>query len=51
MVDDLSAVRARLGDAGATFQPADDVFHTGGRGFIYDPAGNRVELIAKGRAD
>ena len=48
MVDDLSAVRARLGEAGATFHPADDVFNTGGRGFIYDPGGNRVELIAKG---
>lgn len=50
MVDDLPAVRARLGEAGATFQPADDVFHTGGRGFVYDPGGNRIELIAAGRA-
>jgi catechol 2,3-dioxygenase-like lactoylglutathione lyase family enzyme len=48
MVDDLSAVRVRLGEAGATFHPADDLFNTGGRGFIYDPAGNRVELIANG---
>ncbi|MEY2432840.1 MAG: hypothetical protein QOC92_2565 [Acidimicrobiaceae bacterium] len=48
MVDDLSAVRVRLGEAGAGFQPADDVFQTGGRGFTYDPAGNRIELIAKG---
>jgi catechol 2,3-dioxygenase-like lactoylglutathione lyase family enzyme len=48
MVDDLSAVRVRLGEAGAGFQPADDVFKTGGRGFTYDPAGNRIELIAKG---
>lgn len=48
IVEDLSAVRVRLGEAGATFQPADDVFGTGGRGFVYDPAGNRVELIAKG---
>jgi catechol 2,3-dioxygenase-like lactoylglutathione lyase family enzyme len=47
MVDDLSAVRVRLGEAGAGFQPADDVFNTGGRGFTYDPAGNRIELIAK----
>jgi catechol 2,3-dioxygenase-like lactoylglutathione lyase family enzyme len=46
MVDDLSAVRVRLGEAGAAFQPADDVFGTGGRGFTYDPAGNRIELIA-----
>ena len=46
MVDDLSAVRVRLGEAGAAFQPADDVFNTGGRGFTYDPAGNRIELIA-----
>ena len=46
MVDDLNAVRDRLNEAGATFHPADDVFDTGGRGFIYDPAGNRVELIA-----
>lgn len=48
MVDDLSAVRVRLGECGASFQPADDVFNTGGRGFTVDPAGNRVELIAKG---
>ena len=49
MVDDLSAVRVRLGEAGAVFTPADDVFNTGGRGFTYDPAGNRVELIATRR--
>jgi catechol 2,3-dioxygenase-like lactoylglutathione lyase family enzyme len=48
MVDDLSAVRVRLGECGAGFQPAEDVFKTGGRGFTYDPAGNRIELIAKG---
>jgi catechol 2,3-dioxygenase-like lactoylglutathione lyase family enzyme len=48
MVDDLSALRVRLGEAGAAFVPADDVFITGGRGFTYDPAGNRIELIAKG---
>jgi catechol 2,3-dioxygenase-like lactoylglutathione lyase family enzyme len=46
MVDDLSAVRVRLGEAGAGFQPADDLFNTGGRGFTFDPAGNRIELIA-----
>ena len=46
MVSDLSAVRVRLGEAGATFQVADDVFNTGGRGFTYDPGGNRIELIA-----
>lgn len=46
MVRDLSAIRVRLGEAGASFQVADDVFNTGGRGFTYDPAGNRVELIA-----
>jgi catechol 2,3-dioxygenase-like lactoylglutathione lyase family enzyme len=48
MVDDLSAVRVRLGEAGAAFTVAEDVFKTGGRGFTYDPAGNRIELIAKG---
>ena len=48
MVENLSAVRVRLGEAGATFLPADDVFGTGGRGFMYDPAGNRIELIAMG---
>ena len=48
VVDDLSAVRVRLGEAGAGYQTADDVFLTGGRGFTYDPAGNRIELIAKG---
>ena len=48
MVDDLSAVRVRLGECGAGFQVAEDVFQTGGRGFTYDPAGNRIELIAKG---
>jgi catechol 2,3-dioxygenase-like lactoylglutathione lyase family enzyme len=48
VVDDLSAMRVRLGEAGAGFQVADDVFKTGGRGFTYDPAGNRIELIAKG---
>lgn len=47
VVDDLPGVRARLGDAGAEFQPADDIFGTGGRGFTRDPAGNRVELIAR----
>jgi catechol 2,3-dioxygenase-like lactoylglutathione lyase family enzyme len=47
MVDDLDVVRAKLLDAGAEFQPADDVFGTGGRGFTRDPAGNRVELIVK----
>ena len=46
MVDDLAVVRDRLNEAGATFHPADDVFNTGGRGFMYDPAGNRIELIA-----
>jgi len=49
VVDDLSAVRVRLGEAGAAFQPAEDVFLTGGRGFTYDRAGNRIELIARGR--
>ena len=48
VVDDLSAVRVRLGEAGAEFQPADDVFATGGRGFTRDPAGNRLELINRG---
>ena len=46
MVDDLAVVRERLNDAGAVFHPAEDVFETGGRGFVYDPAGNRIELIA-----
>jgi len=46
MVSDLSAVRVRLGEAGATFQVADDVFNTGGRGFTYDPGGNRIKVIA-----
>ena len=48
IVDDLSAIRVRLSAAGAQFLPAEDVFNTGGRGFVYDPAGNRVELIANG---
>jgi catechol 2,3-dioxygenase-like lactoylglutathione lyase family enzyme len=47
MVDDLSAIRVRLGECGAVYQPADDVFLTGGRGFTHDPAGNRIELIAR----
>jgi catechol 2,3-dioxygenase-like lactoylglutathione lyase family enzyme len=47
MVDDLGAVRQRLTDAGADFQSAEDVFGTGGRGFTRDPAGNRIELIAR----
>jgi catechol 2,3-dioxygenase-like lactoylglutathione lyase family enzyme len=46
VVDDLGAVRVRLAQAGAEFQPADDIFGTGGRGFTRDPAGNRIELIA-----
>jgi predicted enzyme related to lactoylglutathione lyase len=46
VVDDLQTVRARLGEVGAEFQPAEDVFGTGGRGFTRDPAGNRIELIA-----
>lgn len=49
MVDDLDAVGARLVAAGADFEPADDVFGTGGRGFTRDPAGNRVEVVAAGR--
>src|SRR6476660_7806578 len=44
-VDDLAVVRDRLREAGADFQPAEDVFGTGGRGFTRDPAGNRIELI------
>jgi predicted enzyme related to lactoylglutathione lyase len=47
VVDDLPAMRARLADAGADFQTADDVFGTGGRGFTRDPAGNRIELIQR----
>ncbi len=50
MVDNLSAVRVRLGETGAGFQSAEDIFNTGGRGFTYDPAGNRIELIARGPA-
>jgi catechol 2,3-dioxygenase-like lactoylglutathione lyase family enzyme len=46
MVDSLAAVRARLAEAGADYEPGDDVFGTGGRGFTRDPGGNRVELIA-----
>ena len=46
MVDDLGAVRERLHEVGASFHPAEDVFNTGGRGFVFDPAGNRIELIA-----
>jgi glyoxylase I family protein len=48
VVDDLSAVRVRLTQAGAEFLPAEDVFGTGGRGFTRDPAGNRLELINRG---
>ncbi|MEY2457011.1 MAG: hypothetical protein QOH64_2004 [Acidimicrobiaceae bacterium] len=44
-VDDLDAVRVRLTQVGADFQPSEDVFGTGGRGFTRDPAGNRIELI------
>jgi catechol 2,3-dioxygenase-like lactoylglutathione lyase family enzyme len=47
VVDNPPAVRARLVDAGAEFQPAEDIFGTGGRGFTRDPAGNRIELIAR----
>ena len=50
MVDDLDIVIERLGDAGASFERADDVFGTGGRGFTRDPAGNRVEVVAAPRA-
>jgi len=46
-VDDLAAVAKRLQEAGWDFEPADDVFGTGGRGFTRDPAGNRIELIAR----
>ncbi len=49
VVDDLAAVRERLIAAGAEFEPGDDVFGTGGRGFSRDPAGNRIELINRGR--
>jgi len=47
VVDDLAAVAERLAEAGAGFEPADDVFGTGGRGFTRDPAGNRIELIKR----
>ncbi|HEX2383164.1 MAG TPA: VOC family protein [Acidimicrobiales bacterium] len=47
IVDDLAVVRASLAKVGADFEPADDVFGTGGRGFTRDPAGNRIELIAR----
>ena len=40
-----------LRDAGAEFQPAEDIFGTGGRGFTRDPAGNRIELIASAVSD
>jgi catechol 2,3-dioxygenase-like lactoylglutathione lyase family enzyme len=46
VVDDLSAVRARLHAVGADYETAEDIFLTGGRGFTRDPAGNRIELIA-----
>jgi catechol 2,3-dioxygenase-like lactoylglutathione lyase family enzyme len=46
-VDDLAAASHRLAEAGADFEPADDVFGTGGRGFTRDPAGNRIELISR----
>lgn len=49
VVDDLPALRTRLGQAGAEFAAAEDIFGTGGRGFTRDPAGNRIELIAAGR--
>jgi catechol 2,3-dioxygenase-like lactoylglutathione lyase family enzyme len=45
-VGDLDAVRVRLAQVGAEYQPSDDAFGCGGRGFTRDPAGNRVELIA-----
>jgi catechol 2,3-dioxygenase-like lactoylglutathione lyase family enzyme len=48
MVDDLGDVKAKLREAGADFQAADDVFGTGGRGFTRDPGGNRIELIQRG---
>ncbi len=47
VVDDLPAVRERLVEAGAEFQPAEDIFGTGGRGFTRDPAGNRIELVQR----
>jgi catechol-2,3-dioxygenase len=47
-VVDLAAVRPALEAAGAPFDPGEDVFATGGRGFTRDPAGNRVELINRG---
>ena len=49
VVDDLPAEQARLTAAGAPYEPGDDVFGTGGRGFTRDPAGNRIELINRGR--
>jgi len=47
VVDDLAGIREQLSAAGATFESADDIFGTGGRGFTRDPAGNRIELIAR----
>jgi hypothetical protein len=46
MLDNFEAVTAALG---TRFEPDDDVFGTGGRGFTRDPAGNRIELIASPR--
>jgi len=47
LVDDLGGVRRQLSEGGAEFQPAEDIFATGGRGFTRDPAGNRIELIQR----
>jgi catechol 2,3-dioxygenase-like lactoylglutathione lyase family enzyme len=44
VVDDFDNVRQRLQDSGASWQDQPDVFG-GRRGFTWDPAGNRIELL------
>jgi catechol 2,3-dioxygenase-like lactoylglutathione lyase family enzyme len=44
VVDDFDGVLQRLRDSGASWQGQPDIFG-GRRGFSWDPAGNRVEIL------
>ena len=46
VVDDFDAVLGRLRQAGASWEDQPDIFG-GRRGFTRDPAGNRIEILAR----
>lgn len=46
VVDDFDGVRERLAATRSAWQDAEDIFG-GGRGFTFDPAGNRIEVLER----